>query len=303
MSQLQKPSIYAWILLIILTFIWGFSYYFIKHSLVAFNPSQVASLRMVFSALALSPFLFKALKMIDRANYPMIFYVGFIGAFLPAFLYPFAQQKISSSLAGIINAFTPICTFGIGVLFFKVKNERSKLIGTLIALIGAFSLILLKPNAEIRAEGLYLLVAFAAPVLYGINGNTIKSKLGKIPGIQMTTLMYFFMTLYCLPLSYWNGALQQIPSAISTGSAFYHLIALSVLGSAVAMALFNVLIQKVHVMFAASVTYLMPLVSLFVGFADGETLGINDIIGLLFILSGVLIMNGIIRFRFDESTN
>ena len=77
--------------------IWGFSYYFIKHSLVAFNPSQVASLRMVFSALALSPFLFKALKMIDRANYPMIFYVGFIGAFLPAFLYPFAQQKISSS--------------------------------------------------------------------------------------------------------------------------------------------------------------------------------------------------------------
>jgi len=300
MSQLQKPGLYAWSLLIVLTIIWGFSYYFIKHSLVAFNPAQVASLRMVFSAVALSPFLLKAFKTVDRASFPMIFFVGFIGAFLPAFLYPFAQQKISSSLAGIINAFTPICTFGIGVLFFNVKNERSKLIGTIIALFGAFSLILLKPNAEIRAEGFYLLVAFAAPLLYGLNGNTIKSKLGAINGIQMTALMYFFMTLYCLPLSFWNGAFQQIPVAINTGNAFYHLIALSVLGSAVAMALFNVLIQKVHVMFAASVTYLMPLVSLFVGFVDGEKLGLNDIVGLVFILTGVLIINGLIRIRTGE---
>lgn len=297
MSQVQKPGLYAWSLLIILTIIWGFSYYFIKHSLIAFNPSQVASLRMVFSALALSPFLFKALKSVARINYPMIVFVGFIGAFLPAFLYPFAQQKISSSLAGIINAFTPICTFGIGVLFFGVKNERSKLIGTIIALIGAFSLILLKPNAEIRAEGLYLLVAFASPLLYGLNGNTIKSKLSSISGIQMTTLMYFFMSLYCIPLSFWNGAFQQIPLAINSGNAFYHLLALSVLGSAVAMALFNILIQKVHVMFAASVTYLMPLVSLFVGFFDGEKLGVNDIVGLICILTGVVIINGLVKIQ------
>jgi len=302
MAQVQKPGLFAWGLLIILTIIWGFSYYFIKHSLVSFNPSQVASLRMVFSAIALSPFLLKALKSVERINFPMIFFVGFIGAFLPAFLYPFAQQKISSSLAGIINAFTPICTFGIGVLFFGVKNERSKLIGTIIALIGAFSLILLKPNAEIRAEGLYLLVAFASPILYGLNGNTIKSKLGSISGIQMTTLMYFFMSLYCIPLSFWNGAFQQIPLAISSGNAFYHLIALSVLGSAVAMALFNVLIQKVHVMFAASVTYLMPLVSLFVGFFDGEKLGINDIVGLICILTGVVIINGLIKIQSGKTS-
>ncbi|MBK8295787.1 MAG: EamA family transporter [Saprospiraceae bacterium] len=73
MAQVQKPGLFAWGLLIILTIIWGFSYYFIKHSLVSFNPSQVASLRMVFSAIALSPFLLKALKSVERINYPMIF--------------------------------------------------------------------------------------------------------------------------------------------------------------------------------------------------------------------------------------
>ena len=50
-------------------------------------------------------------------------------------------------------------------------------------------------------------------------------------------------------------------------------------------------------MFAASVTYLMPLVSLFVGFFDGEKLGINDIVGLICILTGVVIINGLIKIQ------
>lgn len=293
--QTNKPGGLDWTLLIILTGIWGFSYYFIKHSLESFNPTQVASLRMVIGAIALLPFLPQALRLIPLKSLGVIFFVGLVGSFMPAFLYPFAQQKISSSLAGIINAFTPICTFGIGVLFFKVKNEKAKFLGTLIALFGAFSLILLKPNATLRAEALYLLVAFSVPFLYGINSNTIKAKLGSIPGIPMTAAMYISLLVLSLPIAYWSGGLKQIPIAIASGNAFYHLVALSVLGSALAMAIFNVLIQRVHVLFAASVTYLMPLVALVVGWFDGEQLSWNDIFGLGCILIGVLIMNGVLR--------
>jgi len=291
----KKPDLFAWSLLIILTIIWGFSYYFIKHSLVSFNPTQVASLRMFFSAIALSPFLLKAIRIIPLKYFGTIFFVGLIGSFLPAFLYPFAQQKISSSLAGIVNAFTPICTFAIGVMFYGIKNDGIKLTGTVLALIGAFCLILLKPNAELKADGFYLLVAFTVPFLYGLNGNIIKTKLGDFPGLQMTAIMYVSLMVLCIPIAYLSGAFHQIPVAISQGNAFYHLLALSVLGSAVAMALFNVLIQKVHVLFAASVTYLMPLVSLVVGWMDGESLAWNDLLGFSFILLGVMIMNGIIR--------
>ncbi|HEX5625854.1 MAG TPA: DMT family transporter [Saprospiraceae bacterium] len=292
--QNPKPGIFDWSLLLFLTLIWGFSYYFIKHSLEGFNPTQVASLRMVIGAAALLPFLPQAFRLIPRELLGTIFFVGLVGSFLPAFLYPFAQQKISSSLAGIINAFTPICTFGIGVLFFQVKNERLKFIGTIIALTGAIFLILFKPNAELRAEGFYLLVAFSVPFLYGINGNTIKAKLGSIPGIPMTAAMYASLLVLCIPMAWWSGGFQQIPVALSTGNSFYHLLALSVLGSALAMALFNVLIQRVHVLFAASVTYLMPLVSLVVGWFDGESIHWNDFVGLGCILTGVLIMNGVL---------
>lgn len=291
----QRPDLVSWLMLIVLTITWGFSYYFIKHSLVAFNPSQVSTLRMIISGIVLIPFLPKAIKIIPREKYWVIILCAIIGSFLPAFLYPFAQQKISSSLAGIINAFTPVCTFGIGVLLFHIVSDRMKVIGTCIALIGAITLILFKPNVELHAEKLYLLVAFSVPVFYGFNGNLIKKHLGGIPGINMTALMYGILILICMPFAIMNHSFQQIPIAIQQGSAFYHLMALSILGSAFAMALFNILIQRVHVMFAASVTYLMPLVSLVVGWIDGETIHPNDIIGLAFILFGVLLMNGVIK--------
>ncbi|MBK9107779.1 MAG: EamA family transporter [Saprospiraceae bacterium] len=292
----HTPGLWDWSILLLLALIWGFSYYFIKHSLTGFKPDQIASLRMVFSSIALLPFLPSALKIVPKEKYYIIAFVGIIGSFLPAYLYPFAQQKISSSVAGIINAFTPICTYGLGVLFFSVRNEKTKFIGTAIALIGAFCLILLRPNAELKAEAFFLFVAFTVPILYGINGNTIKSKLQGIPGTEMTTLMYLFTLIICIPACFINGSFQQIPISLAQDNSFYHLLALSLLGSALAMTLFNILIQRVHVLFASSVTYLMPLVAIIVGWMDGESILWNDLVGFLCILIGVLITNEALKF-------
>mgnify|MGYP000923772366 FL=1 len=63
------------------------------------------------------------------------------------------------------------------------------------------------------------------------------------------------------------------------------------------MALFNILIKKVNIMFAASVTYLMPIVALIIGFFDDEKIVWNDIVGLILILIGVLIMNNVISLN------
>ncbi|MBK9271499.1 MAG: EamA family transporter [Saprospiraceae bacterium] len=291
----KNPDWKDWTLLIILTIIWGFSYFFIKHSLTDFDPTQIAGLRMLFSAIALTPFLYASFKIIPLDRWTLIMFVGFLGSFLPAFMYPWAQQKISSSLAGIINSFTPICTYAIGILLFQVKTERQKVLGSLIALAGAVVLIAFKPGAEFRAEATYLLVAFMVPILYGLNGNMIKSKLSEFSGLQMTATMYVSLLVFSIPLCYYSGAFHQIPVSLAQGNAFYHLLALSVLGSALAMALFNILIKRVHVLFAASVTYLMPMVSIVVGWMDGEKIGWNDILGFGFILLGVLIMNEVLK--------
>lgn len=297
----NRPDAKSWAILILLTLIWGFSYYFIKHSLISFSPTQISALRMIISFVMLIPFIPHAFKKISFDKYWPIFVCGFIGSFLPAFLYPFAQTKISSSLAGIINAFTPICTYSIGILFYEVAKEKSKIAGSIIALLGAIILIGFKPNASFKAEGLYVLIAFIVPFLYGFNGNILKSKLAGISGVPLTALMYVMMAGLSIPVAIYSGAFSQIPVAIQSGNAFYHLLALSAFGSAIAMVLFNILIQRVHILFAASVTYLMPCVSLIVGWLDGEQIGWNDIAGFAFILFGVLIINQVIRWKSTET--
>lgn len=285
----------SWLLLILLTLIWGFSYFFIKHSLTGFTPTQISVLRMIISAVAMIPFLPAAYRSLPRDKYNFIFICGIIGSFLPAFLYPFAQQKISSSVAGIINAFTPICTYAIGIAFYQVAKEKNKILGSIVAFLGAVILILFKPNASLKADVFYLLVAFTVPFLYGFNGNTLKVNMKDLSGIHVTAFMYLFMAIICIPIAFYSGAFAQIPIAMAQDNSFYHLIALSVLGSALAMALFNILVKRVHILFAASVTFLMPIVSVMVGVFDGESLRWNDWIGLLCILVGVLLINNIIK--------
>jgi drug/metabolite transporter (DMT)-like permease len=243
---------------------------------------------MIISAVVLSPFLPRALQKVNKKQYLTIIIIAIIGSFLPAFLYPLAQQRISSSLAGIINAFTPICTFGIGVFFFGIKNELSKRFGAIIAFIGALVLILFKSKVELNAELSFLLIAFIVPFLYGINSNVIKN---------LTALLYFSLSIFCIPIAIYTESFDQIIIALNEGNAFYHLLALSILGSAIAMALFNILIKKVNIMFAASVTYLMPIVALIIGFFDDEKIVWNDIVGLILILIGVLIMNNVISLN------
>ena len=294
---MDRPSFLSWIVLLILTVIWGFSYYFIKHSLTSFSPIQISVLRMIISAVVLSPFLPRALQKVNKKQYLTIIIIAIIGSFLPAFLYPLAQQRISSSLAGIINAFTPICTFGIGVFFFGIKNELSKRFGAIIAFIGALVLILFKSKVELNAELSFLLIAFIVPFLYGINSNVIKKNLNMISGLHLTALLYFSLSIFCIPIAIYTESFDQIIIALNEGNAFYHLLALSILGSAIAMALFNILIKKVNIMFAASVTYLMPIVALIIGFFDDEKIVWNDIVGLILILIGVLIMNNVISLN------
>ncbi|MGB3131583.1 MAG: DMT family transporter, partial [Saprospiraceae bacterium] len=123
---------------------------------------------------------------------------------------------------------------------------------------------------------------------------TLKTNLKDVSGLHVTVLMYLFMAIICIPIGLYSNAFRQIPIAMKEGNSLYHLLALSVLGSAIAMALFNILVKRVHILFAASVTFLMPIVSVIVGVFDGERIRWNDLLGLALILVGVLLINNLI---------
>src|SRR5690349_15809853 len=125
----QHPKPFDWALLILLALIWGSSFILMKKGLEAFRPDQVASLRIVFTAVVMLPFAWSRRKEVSPGNVKTILIQGMFGNFIPAFLFPAAQSHIDSSTAGILNSLSPVWVFILGILFFQSHYTWIKLVG------------------------------------------------------------------------------------------------------------------------------------------------------------------------------
>ncbi|MBL0031335.1 MAG: DMT family transporter [Bacteroidetes bacterium] len=120
-----------------LAIVWGSSFILMKKGLIVYTPYQVGAIRMFVSMLFLFPFLIGHFKKVERSRWKYLMLAGLCGNGIPAVLFPLAETEISSALAGMINSTVPIFTLILGVLFFQMKSDRTKLIGIFIGLIGA----------------------------------------------------------------------------------------------------------------------------------------------------------------------
>ncbi|MEO8854827.1 MAG: DMT family transporter, partial [Ginsengibacter sp.] len=103
-----------WIILTILTVTWGSSFILIKKSLEAFTPYQVGAIRVIVSGIIFVKIGFPVLKKMDRKTLSWLVLAGALGNFIPMFLFPMAQMKISSSLAGILDTLVPVFVLILG---------------------------------------------------------------------------------------------------------------------------------------------------------------------------------------------
>ncbi len=252
---------------------------------------EVAVLRIMAGGLALLPLVYSGFKKIPLGKYKYVFICALAGSGIPIYLYPLAQTHIDSAVTGIINSLTPLCTYIIGILFFGLANKTQKLIGVLIGLMGAVSLIVFKSNAQLRADVFFFCVALSAPMLYGFSSNYLKKHLMGLPSLPLTSLMYFMLLVPTIPLFFFIDIPHKLETSETARHALPYAMFLGVFGTAVAMSLFNILIKRAEIMFAASVTYLMPVVAIFLGIMDHEQLGWHDYLGLGLILGGVLLIN------------
>ena len=99
-----------WIILAVLSLIWGSSFILIKKSLEHFSPYQVGALRVLISGILLSPIAILNWKNFPRKQLKWLLIAAFAGNFIPMFLFPIAETKVSSSIAGIMNSMMPIFT-------------------------------------------------------------------------------------------------------------------------------------------------------------------------------------------------
>ncbi|MBK9570894.1 MAG: DMT family transporter [Chitinophagaceae bacterium] len=285
----------SWAIYIALCIIWGSSFKLMHDSQQGLSAAQMAALRIFSAGLVFVPLAFFHFSKIPKNKLGLVLLSAVVGNLIPAFLFAEAITRLDSSLAGILNSLTPICVVLIGIFFFKDKVKSQKIVGVVIGFLGlvlltVLPLLLSKKSMSFDNLGYTLLIVLAT-FLYGINVNMVGHYLKGLNPIQVATVSLSFMTIPAGIILFQQGFLDLNFRDIQVQNSVWASVGLGIGGSAIATALFYLLVQKAGILFASLVTYGIPFIALLWGFIDGEKITFVKPLCLGIILMGVYMAN------------
>ncbi len=289
-----KPTYLAWLILAGLALTWGSSFILIKHGLAGFSGDNtvVGALRIVISFIVLLPLALTRLRRISRRQWGLLAVVGVVSNAAPSFLFAYAQTGIDSNMAGILNSLTPLFTLLIGLGFFRISARWYNVAGVFAGLLGAIGLIYFSGDGGFIFSFRYAVFVLLATICYATSVNIIKSLLPELDALSITSVSFLVigipLLIYLLAFTGFIGYLQNGNGA---WAGLGYITILGVMGTALALIFFNQLIKMTSALFAASVTYLIPLVAIAWGWIDGEQLEWNYLMWIVLILAGVYMVN------------
>jgi drug/metabolite transporter (DMT)-like permease len=289
---MKNDRLVSWGIFVLLCIIWGSSFILMKASKEALSWAQIASLRIFSAGVVMLPFAFYHFAKIPKNKLLLVIVSAICGNLLPAYLFALAIAKIlDSGLAGILNSLTPICVVIIGILFFRSKIDARKIIGVIVGFIG-LTLLTLAGKKGMSFENLeYTLLVFVATILYGLNVNIVSHYLKDINPVQLAIVSISFMIIPTGIILWQTGFLKLSFDDTDVSLAVLNSVMLGIAGTAIATALFYVLVKKAGGLFASLVTYGIPFIALAWGIYFGENITVLQIGCLGIILSGVYLAN------------
>lgn len=291
----EKPAVSPWVvwtLLGTLALIWGSSFILIKKGLVVFAAGEVGAIRIVSAALVLVPLALPKLKGLNKRQWKWLFISGMLGSFAPAFLFAFAQTRLESGVTGVLNALTPIFALLVGVMFFNGALKKRDIVGISLGFTGTILLIVAGSGGELGNFNFYAFFVILATFCYGLNLNIVKFQFSVLKPKLITSISLFLISpiagWYLFRMTDFVVKLQTEPGA---GMSLFYVCILGVVGTAIALIIFNRLVQLTSAVFTSFVTYIIPVVAVIWGLLDGEKLYIGHYFGIAFIIIGVAFAN------------
>lgn len=287
----MKSKFSPWIIFISLVLVWGSSFIIMKYALMGFSAVQIGAARIIFACLFTSIFAFKSIREFRKTDILHLIIVAFLGNSIPYVLFPIAINHIPSGIVGITNSMTPLFTLIVGIIAYKRKLKPLKFLGVFIGLIG--TLILINPfssNSVVGTNWPYILLALCAAACYGISINSI-SKLNHLSPQAITLFALIGASIPSIIILIFTDFSSTILSKSDILVPFLAVAFLGIFGTSLSMVVFNKLISITTPIFAASTTYVIPIVALVWGIIDGESLLLNHFLGMVVILLGVRIVN------------
>jgi drug/metabolite transporter (DMT)-like permease len=281
---------------IALVVFWGCSFLFNEWALRSFSPLAVAFGRISLGMLTLGVVLLvmRAPVRLERREIGHLLVVAASLTAIPFALIAFAQTRVTSILAGLLNATTPLWTaLVVWMLIPSERSDRRQLVGLGVGFAGIGVLLGIWDAQAIDAVG--ALAMLAATACYGFGTVWARRSFthSTLSGASLSFVQLVFASALLLPLVPLGGA----PGAVQPESVVA-LLGLGVLGTGLAYVLFWRVVRGAGATVAATVTYLIPLVSTTLGIAVlGEPLTWNEPVGGVIVLVGVALAQGLLRPR------
>lgn len=279
-----------WLLLIVLTIIWGSSFILIKKSLDHFTPYQVGALRVLIAGIILMPIAISKYKLFPKRHLKWLILAAFTGNFIPMFLFPIAETEISSSIAGIINSMMPIFVIIVGTLFWKFETTKRQMTGIFISFTGV-CLLAFGGGDDSEFKIFPILLLLLATLCYAISTTTVKSKLMEVSSTVLSAFVFsFILFLPSLIALISTGFVSTFTFSKENMTGLMFVSLLSVFGTGLAMMMNYRLLKVSTPLFASTVTLLMPIVAIIWGILDGEKLTILQFSGASIIIAGLIFL-------------
>jgi drug/metabolite transporter (DMT)-like permease len=270
----------GWLLFVSLCVIWGIPYLFIRVAVRELPPTTLVFLRTAPAALLLLPFAIRkgALRRMLR-SWPWVLLYTAVELCVPWLLLAHAEQRISSSLAGLLVATVPL----IGALVYRSLGVADhfgarRLTGLFVGFAGVAALVGLDLS---RSDSVGIVETVGVAFCYAMGPVVISRRLSHLPAIGVITAsLVVTATVYATP-----GVLSM-PASLSA-ETIGSVAVLSVVCTVVAFLLFFALIREVGPSRTTVITYVNPLVAVLLGVALlGEPLTLGIAVGMPLILVG-----------------
>ena len=292
----QTMSTKDWSMLLLLSCLWGGSFFFIGVAVTELPPLTIVTLRVGLAAIILWIFFLVSGQEIPKSLklWRTFFVLGLLGNAIPFSLIVWGQTHITSGLASIINATTPLFTILIaGTLLSDERITGGKLIGVALGILGV-AVLIIGPSRmiEITSDTTAQLAVVGAAISYGF--ATVYGRRFKAMGISpLTTVIgqVTTATVILLPLA----LIVERPDQLSNPSiqVWFAVFSLAAFSTVLAYILFFRILSSAGATNVVLVTFLVPITASLLGWLVlDEQLYIEHFIGMAFIGLGLASIDG-----------
>ncbi|MBK5267896.1 MAG: DMT family transporter [Acidimicrobiia bacterium] len=282
-SHPGRISARDWGLLLTISVIWGSSFLWIAIGLDHLGPGVIATVRVALGAASLST-LRASRVTIARSDWLAISIVGVAGNAAPALLFALAEQSVSSSIVGMLNAAVGLVTLSIAFAMGNRSITGRHVAGLTVGLAGVG--LLIWPTMQGGRAGVVGVGWVALALLgYGLTNNVLPPLQQKYGGIAVIARAQMIGTVVLLPF----GIADLGESTFAWGSVLAVLI-LGVFGTGVARAMYATILGRVGAPRGSIVAYIIPIVAVILGITFlNEHVQLIQLAGLALVLGSVLL--------------